>query len=333
MQQPSPKKIVAVTGASGHVGANLVRALLAEGRHVRVLEYMDIAGYAGLDVEIIQGSVLDEKSVCQLMEGAEAVYHLAAKIYLGRKRDLETEHVNIIGPRLVAKACLEHQVKRLIYFSSIHALSPYPLNGVVDENRPLNTHKRSACYDRSKAAGEQEIYAAFRQGLNTVVVSPCAVIGPLDFKPSPMGQLLINLQKKSFFPLCKGGFNWVDVRDVVAGALAAEKQGRAGERYLLAGEWLSLTEIAAIIASYSSKRAFHIPLPVPLAQLGACLVEAWGDLTKTSSTFTLASVQTLQHYRYIDAGKAKQELGFRPRSIKQTILDTLDWYKKEGKII
>lgn len=323
--------IVAVTGASGHLGANLVRALLEQGRRVRVLEHMHTNGYQGLNVEVVKGDVCSIESLEKLCQGVECVYHLAAKIYLGKKRDIETEKVNIEGSRNIAQACLHQKVKRLIYFSSIHAFSPFPLHETVDETRPLISSNKASCYNLSKAEGTHEIRKAIKQGLDAVILYPSAVIGPCDFIPSAMGKLICDISQKRLLILCEGGFNWVDVRDVVHGAIAAEKKGRTGD-YLLSGEWLKLSEIAKIIARQTQKKSFCLSLPAGLAHFVANLIEAYGDLTKTHTSFTCAAVEALQHYRSISHEKAKSELGYSPRPIEETILDTLTWHKNRKSI-
>lgn len=327
------QSIVAVTGASGHVGANLVRALLAQGRHVRVLEHrdengfpIDNAGYKGLDVEVVEGDVRSFESLDRLCNGVDVVYHLAARISLSRKRDIETERVNIEGSHHIARACLNQKVKRLIYFSSIHALSAFPLHETIDERRPFTLHDNAPCYDLSKAKGTIEIQKAIQAGLDAVILYPCAVVGPYDFMPSAMGKLLCEMSRKRLLLLCEGGFNWIDVRDVVQAALAAEKQGRTGEGYLLSGEWLRLSEIANIILRHTQKKSLCWSLPAGLAHWVGRFVEIYGGLTKTNPRFTSAVVETLQHYRYISNEKAKRELGFSPRPIEETIIDALTWH-------
>lgn len=323
-------EIVAITGASGHIGCNLVRALLKQGRHVRVLDHGDSSGYDGLNVERIKGDVCEGESLTDFFKGVNIAYHLAAKIYLGKKRNAETENVNILGTRNVANACLQNQVRRLIHFSSIHALSPYPLTETVDEERPLITDPKGIFYDLTKAAGEQEILKAIKSGLDAVILSPCGVIGPYDFCPSAMGKLLLDMSRKKFLVMCQGGFNWVDVRDIVEAALAAEKKGRIGERYLLSGEWMELSEMAKIVSTYVSKRSFRCVLPINLAHILAFFIESYGSLTQTPQIFTSAAIKTLQHYRYINNEKAKKELGFSPRPLTETLFDTLSWFESNG---
>lgn len=320
------QQIVAVTGASGHIGANLVRALINHGRRVRVLEHLNNYGYAGLNVEIVKGDVCEIDSLNKFFSGVEIAYHLAAKIYLGNKKDLLTENVNVIGTRNIARACLAKNVRRLIHFSSIHSLSPYPLNEIVDEKRPLLSGQNAPCYDLSKAAGENEIQKAIKLGLDAVILNPCGVIGPNDFYPSAMGKFICDMKKKRFLFLCQGGFNWVDVRDVVDASLVAEKKGKTGERYLISGEWVSMLKLAQIVLKNNLKSPRCYVMPASLANFFAYFIEAYGNLTKTSPSFTCAAVQTLQHYRYINNEKAKNELGYSPRPIEETIKDTLAWH-------
>lgn len=323
------KKVVAVTGASGHIGANLVHALTSQGKFVRILEYGHHLREKQSNVEVIKGDIRDLDALYKLFDGAEIAYHLATKIYLGSKRDIETEEVNILGTQNVIRACLAKKVKRLIHFSSIHALSPFPLNEVIDESRPLISDKKAPYYDLSKAAGELEIQKAIQSGLNAIILNPCGVIGPSDFEPSEMGKLIRKMSCKKFLLLCKGGFNWVDVRDVVAAAITAETQGKIGERYLLSGEWLSLSKILKIIQKQTGKTSFCCSLPASLASYIAVVIEACCRLTKSSSSFTVTAVRSLQHYRYVSNDKAKRELGFNARPIEETIIDTLAWlYRK-----
>jgi len=153
------------------------------------------------------------------VEGVEVVYHAAARISLKHDDPVATR-INTEGARNVVEACLAAGVRRLVHFSSIHACSPNPPDQPIDEARPLFDDSPLA-YDRSKAAGEGEVRAGIERGLDAVIVVPTAVIGPNDFKPSRMGRLVVDVCKRRLPATVEGGFNWVDVRDVAAGALAA----------------------------------------------------------------------------------------------------------------
>jgi dihydroflavonol-4-reductase len=219
--------MVVVTGASGHVGANLVRKLREKGRRVRVLVHRDRRAFEGLDIETATGDILDTWSLVSAFDGAEYVYHLAVHISISKRDAAEAARLNREGTRNVVDACMEAGVRRLVHFSSIHALSSKPRDEMIDESRPL-AEPSDPVYDRSKADAERVVLEAVEKGLDAVIVNPTAILGPWDFKPSYMGKFLLALCHHEFKSLVKGGFDWVDVRDVVQGALTAEQRGRKG---------------------------------------------------------------------------------------------------------
>src|SRR5207237_8277691 len=157
---------------------------------------------------------------------------------------------------------------RLCHFSSIHALSPEPRNGTVDEARPL-AEKSWLPDDRSKAGGEREIKKGVERGLDAVTVNPTAVLGPHDYRPSPLGSVLLDLYRRKLPGLVDGGFDWVDVRDVVAGALAAAEKGRTGERYLLGGARRTVLELAREVEKVTGARPPRFVSPMWLARASA----------------------------------------------------------------
>jgi len=186
---------VVVTGASGHVGANLVRALLDEGRPVRALVHANRQALAGLDIEMVEGDIANPESLLKAFDGAEVVYHLAATISLLMDSWPLLERVNVTGTRNVVEACLRSGIRRLVHFSSIHALRQEPLETTVDELRPLVDSPRCPPYDRSKAAGEIEIHRGLERGLDAVIINPTAIIAPYDYRPSRFGQILLDLAR------------------------------------------------------------------------------------------------------------------------------------------
>ena len=322
-----------VTGATGHIGVNLVRELLREGRKVRA--FVRNGGHClnGLDVEIVTGDVRDAEAVRRAARGAETVFHLAAHISIIKGEAQTVKECNIQGPRNVVGACLAEGIKKLVHFSSIHALSVLPRNGVVDETRPL-THDGEGVpdYDRSKALGEKEIAAGVEQGLHVVTVNPTGVIGPFDHRPSAMGAVLLNLYHRRVPSLVNGGFNFVDVRDVVAGALAAEARGRKGERYLLSGHWQSVPALANIVHEVTGKRPPVFVCPMWLARSAAPFAEVYAKAVGRPPLFTSAALHALRNHRHISHKKATEELGYAPRPTPETIADTFAWFR-EAKVI
>ena len=229
---------VVVTGASGHIGLNLVRALVAEKRSVRAVVHHNHQVLDGLGVEIVTGDVTDMASLTRALEGADVVYHLAGVISLLRNESPLVEKINIQGTRNVIEACRSSHVKRLVHFSSIHAINPEPLDVPVDENHPLIQGHRYPPYDLSKAEAQREIRKAIAAGLNAVVVNPTGVFGPYDYQPSFFGTALLMMANGQMPALIDGGFDWVDARDVAQGAILAEQKAPSGSEYLLSGHWV-----------------------------------------------------------------------------------------------
>ncbi len=315
-----------VTGASGHLGANLVRHLLAVGRPVRVLAYGDLRSLAGLPVERAAGDVLDEPSLTRAFQGAEVVYHLAACIsILGAQRG-RVEAVNVGGTRHVVRACQAAGVRRLVHMRSIHAFCQFPRDAPLDESRGPSDKLRAPAYDQSKARAEREVLAGVERGLDAVILNPTAVLGPFDFQPSRMGRVLRALRRGDLPALVPGGFDWVDARDVAAAALSAAERGRSGERYLLSGTYLSVAGLAALVAEVSGTRAPRWLLPHWLLRGAAPLAELWSRVSRAEPLLTRDALVALRTgHPSIRHDKARAELGFAPRPLRTTIEDALRW--------
>jgi dihydroflavonol-4-reductase len=321
-----------VTGASGHVGANLTRALLDQGSRVRALVRADTRALEGLDVELVEGDVLDRGSLERVFESAELVFHLAAKISVGHEPFEDLRRLNVDGVQNVVEACLTTGVRRLVHFSSIHAFSPFPAHEEIDETRALTDPGDGAmpAYDRTKSAGQQVVLAAADRGLDAVIVNPTAVIGPNDFKLSALGSGIVAMMKRTLPALVAGGFDWVDARDVAAGAIAAAERGRTGEAYLLSGRWRPVVELARLVGEASGSRPPRIVCPMWLARVGAPFVNLWGRLSGAPPVYTRESLWALSHHRYITNGKAERSLGYRSRPLRETVADACAWYRSVG---
>jgi dihydroflavonol-4-reductase len=328
------KGLVTVTGASGHIGANLVRGLLAQGRPVRALVHEHTAGIDGLPVEPVRCDITDASSCRRALEGAQVVYHLAACISVGWDSAPKVQAVNVDGTRNLVEACLANRVERLVHFSSIHAFSADPNDGLIDEQRPLAENQpTNLIYDRTKAEGERVVAAAVARGLDGVIVNPCAAIGPNDFQPSAMGQVLLDLYRGRFLALISGaGFNWVDVRDVVQSALLAECRGRKGAHYLLSGHWLSLVDLAQLWGKVSGGKIPRWVVPMGLARAAAPFAVGWARVMRRRPLFTSDSLRVLRNHRKISHAQASAELGHAPRPLEETLRDTYEWFKQTGRL-
>ncbi len=325
---------VVVTGASGFVGGNLVKALLERGEQVRtpIHQEQEREMLEGLDVEIVYGDVRDPESLRRAFDGAELVYHLAAHISLLMSDWPVVKEVNVTGTRHVVEACLDRGVLRLVHCSSFHALVQEPLDLPLDESRPLLESPRKPPYGRSKAGGEKEIQKGIAQGLDAVILSPTGIIGPDDRRPSYFGEILLRISHGKMPLIVEGGCNWVDVRDVVEGILRAAEQAATGAKYLLSGHYVSLADLAALVGEITGVRPPRIVLPMWLAHIYAPFNTAFNLLAGKSPRLTPAALQDLSDNPNVSYERAARDLGYSPRPFKQTLLDTLRWFWENGHL-
>lgn len=326
--------IVVVTGASGHVGGALVRALLERGHRVRALVRADVRALEGLDIERFAGDVRDPASLARAFAGADVVVHAAAHVSVRRADARLTEAVNVGGTEAVLAACRLAGVRRLVHFSSIHAFAQRPFDRPVDEDRPLCDERPArslAPYDRTKAESERRVRDAAAAGLGVVILNPTAVIGPYDYKPSFTGRVLLALAHGRLPGLVDGGFDWVDVRDVAAATataaerLAARRDGADLRRYLLPGHWASLADVAALAAAVTGVAAPRWVAPPWLARIAAPFATGAALALGRQPLFTGISLDAIDSNHCIDGSRAASDLAHRPRPLADTIRDTVRW--------
>lgn len=325
---------VVVTGASGHLGANLVRTLLERGHRVRALVHRHTQAIEGLNVEIARGDVLDSHSMRRALAGAEVVYHLAAVISIAGDRHGRVRAVNVDGAEHVARAALQCGVRRLVHCSSVHAFDLHSGPPTIDETArrvPAGSRSHTA-YDRSKAGGERRVRRLITEGLDAVILHPTSVIGPHDFEPSRMGRFFLHLQRRSLTSLVSGSFDFVDVRDVVAGLIAAAERGRSGESYLISGHHHRIRELAGIAAEITGVPLPRFTAPMWAARLGAPVVGLVSRATRKDPLYTTESLAVLRSGARIDHTKATTDLGHRPRPTVETVADLYRWFAERGML-
>jgi len=321
---------ILVTGAAGHIGGNLVRALLAQGHPVRALVHRDRRALEGLDVEVAEGDLLDPDSLRVALDGIETLYHLAGVISIDGDRTGRVRRTNVLGVREVMSRAREAGVKRVVHFSSIHAFDSTSSGPALDERTERVRDGVHPAYDLSKRDGEVEVRRAVAAGLDAVIVNPTGVIGPLDFKPSRMGQVFIDLHQRKMPALVGGGFDFVDVRDVVAGAIAAAESGRTGENYLLSGQRSTVREIAEAAETVTGVPAPRMETPMALARAVAPLAVWFSRLTGSEPLFTPESLAALRTRREVSHEKASRELGYSPRPLQESVRDIYACFRHRG---
>jgi dihydroflavonol-4-reductase len=322
---------VTITGATGHIGANLVRALLQKGERVRVLVRNDRRAVEGLQVERVRADVLDRESLVRAFTGARMVYHLAGHVSILEDAE-RLQAVNVDGTRNVIEACLECGVGRLVHAGSIEALLRPSKPDPIDESVEPGFGYPTTIYGRTKAQGELLVRAGIARGLDAVIVYPTAVVGPFDFKPSFFGQFFLDFGRMQTPALVPGGFDLVDVRDVVAGLLAAADRGRKGEGYLLSGGYLTVKEIAETTQECTGVPRPRIVVPYWLAYPAAVLAPWYYRLVGRRPRFTRMAVKMLQDGRKVSCEKSRRELDYSPGDPREGIRAAVAWFRESGRL-
>jgi len=322
-----------VTGASGHLGANVVRALVAAGEKVRAVDIRPGAALQGLGVEFVRGDVLDPSSLENALAGAEFVLHLAARISIAGDPDGSVWRVNVDGVRNVAEAALTAGVRRLVHCSSVHAYDAAAIRGPVRENGLRSTDSRLPVYDRSKAAGEAALHRVVERGLDAVILNPSGMIGPVDPEPSRMGRVFLAMFRGRMPIAVRGAFDWVDVRDVAAALIAAADRGRTGDNYLIAGQRASVNELGKLAADVAGRQPPRLAVPLAPVKLAALVaVRVAGPRRAGKLLLTPESLHALETAPIIDCSKAVAELGYRPRPLAETVADLHASFLADGRL-
>lgn len=321
-----------VTGASGHIGSNLVRALLAQGKALKVGAYRDSQSFTGLDVERCEIDVLNLDSLTKAMAGVDVVYHLVGRIPLTGASGKLMMRVNVEGVQNTMEAAKRAGVERVVHFASVHAFYYNDLSKPIDESFPLADKKGFSAYERSKALGLMLAKKAADDGLDVVVVCPSAVVGPYDFKRSPMGDLFTRLYLGKLPALVDGGFDFVDARDVAKGAIAACEKGEKGEHYFLTNRTFTFDVLAKLAAEAGGFEAKLKSVPYWLAAFGAPFTEFWAYLRGTPPLYTRESIHTVKGAPSFSHEKAKAAFGYKPRPIERSLEDIYGWFLETGRL-
>jgi len=324
-----------VTGATGFVGANVVRELLRDGRSVRVLvrPTSDRRAIEGLPLEVCEGDLLDPASLARGVKGVRHVYHVAADYRLWAREQRELYRTNVDGTRAVFAACARAGTERVVYTSTVGALG-IPKDGRPGtETTPVTLADMIGPYKRSKFLAEQVALEWASRGLPTVIVNPSAPVGPWDAKPTPTGQLVVDFLCGRMFATLDTGLNLVHVRDVARGHLLAAEQGRAGEKYILGNRDLSLAEIFGMLARLTGRPAPRLTLPYALAWCGALGMEAAARLSGRPPRASLTAVRMARKRMYFSPAKAVRELGLPQTPVETALRDAVEWFTARGYAI
>ena len=318
-----------VTGGGGRLGNVLVRRLVESGQKVRVLEPGTLPeSLEGLDIEFMSGSVLDSRDVGRATDGADVVYHLAAKIDLSPKKDPMMYTLNVEGSRKVVDACLSRGL-RLVHTSSHHALEREPLDQPLTEDKPLALNEKCE-YHRSKAIGETIVLDGCQRGLDAVIVNPGSMVGPHDYEPSMIGAALIDMYFGRVPVLLEVLSDYVDVRDVADGMIAAAEKGRRGERYFLTGDVIPIMEMVSLYGELTGAKVPTHALPLWVGWVLLPFARAAAAATKKEPFITADMLRASVSNQVVSHDKAHRDLGYTIRPLRESLTDAVAWYRERG---
>ncbi len=332
------KRIYIITGVGGHLGNTVAGELLAAGETVRgfAMPNEDVTMLYGDAVSIVRGDVREKNSLEPLFFGLDStdetyVIHCAGIVSVASKYDQRVVDVNVRGTQNVVDLCMEHNVKKLVYISSVHAIPELP-NGVVQhEIEGFRPDAVVGLYAKTKAAATQIVLDAAKNGLDATVIHPSGIIGPNDYGHGHLTQMIINYLNGSLTACVEGGYDFVDVRDVAEGVIAATKKGKKGECYILSNRYIPVRELLNTLSRVTGGRKIRTVLPLWFAKLTAPLAELYYKIRKEAPLFTRYTLYTLTSNARFTYEKAKNDLGYKPRDLSTTIKDTVAFLKRERK--
>lgn len=326
------KRIYIVTGASGFLGNNIIRMLEHDDNaEVRafVLNGESISSLNNLKCSIYYGDVTKADTLNSVFDGCDGVeifvIHCAAVVYIKSKYNSRVYDVNVNGTKNIVDKVLEYNAK-LIYVSSVHAIPEKSDGDLISEVSIFNPDDVVGLYAKTKAEAARYVMDSVKdKGLNACIVHPSGILGPYDFSNSHLTALVREIVRGKL-PMCvKGGYDFVDVRDVAKGIIMACDKGKMGECYIMSGEFVSIKKLADLVCDVVGKKRIKVVLPIMIAKIVAPFYEMYYNVKGKTPLFTKYSLYTLSSNSNFSNEKAKRDLGFVNRNITDTVKDMVMW--------
>ena len=322
-----------VIGGAGFIGRTLVEELLAQGRNpIRVLDTREAPEALADRVDYIRGSILDDQQLNVAMQGCDSVFHLAAipELWLPDKRLYE--RVNTQGTQKVLNAATRVQVGRLVYTSTESIVAgTRKSRSHANESTQASIRDMPGPYCRSKFLAEQAAFKAAREGLPVVIVNPTLPIGSGDERLTPPSRMLLGFLNGDYPAYLDSAFNLIHVRDIARGHLLAAERGTPGQRYILAGENLRLSELLQVLNELTGIEMPRKRVPWPLAYIFAALSEWVADqITHKPPSAPLTGVRLARHPMFFNNQRTRQELGLEVTPVRQALSEAIEDYQRRG---
>jgi dihydroflavonol-4-reductase len=317
---------VAITGGNGHIGNAVIEELIRRGYAIKALIHSKSNFLEIRNIETVKGSLHDEESLLDLMKDCDYLIHCAAVISINGDQNQLVQKTNIEGFENVLKAAKKSNLKRIVHLSSVHAYDHLPIDQPLNETRNFVSDKAYS-YDKSKRDGQLIALKYFEEGLPVIVVNPTCVFGPPNYARCKQNNAFISMSKRRIPFVFKGGYNWVDVRDVANSICNALTQGQLGQSYILGGNYYTLKDLSRVVAKVSNKRIPCFEVPTSLVKSFLPIIGFYYKIRKQDPSVTRESIEILEFgNKFIESEKAKRDLGHNPRLVDETVKDLLSWH-------
>lgn len=326
---------VLVTGATGFIGNHVTRLCLEKGDEVRVMVMPgeDRSPLDGLDVEFVEGNLLDPPSLEKAVQGVEQLYHLAALFAVWTKDPDLHYKINVDGAESILRAAMAAGVEKVVYTSSIAAIGIPGDGSMANEDTKFNCWPWASEYIMSKYISHQMVKGLVSEGLPATMVMPGLPFGPGDRMPTPTGSMIVRTLKGQMKNYWDGGVCPVDVRDVAKGHVLAMEKGRIGESYCLANKEGNMSNKAFLdmvgrVAGIDNVAKNEVSGKVMLRV--AKLAELWSKITGKAPVTTYKNTLYILQHCYVDPTKAIEELGMPQTPIETAVRDSVEWFRANG---
>lgn len=325
-----------LTGATGYLGQTIIEQLLEKNAKISALVMNNdpLVKELPKEVEIVYGNVCDKDSLEPFFAQANkqtCVIHCAGIISVASKNDDRIYKVNVGGTKNIIKCCLNHNVGKLVYISSVHSIPEKPKGIVITEEAQFLPELVEGDYAKSKAMATALVLEAAKQGLNTSVVFPSGIIGPGDKGQGSVTDVLLSFMAGKLPIAVTGGYDFVDVRDVASGIIACSEKGLPGKGYILSGHYATVKDILEIIKKLFNLKYKVTYLPLIFAKIFAYFNEKWCLYKKKPLSITPYAVSVLDSNGQFSSKAASEAFGYKPRPLENTLKDTIAWLKETGR--
>jgi dihydroflavonol-4-reductase len=327
-----------VTGATGFLGSHVARVLAEQGSDLRLLvrPTSDLRNLEGLNADRVAGDLRDPASIEKALSGCDVVFHVAADYRLWVRDPAEMYRSNVEGTRSLLEAARKQGVRRVVYTSSVATMgftSKTNYGNVADEQSPVGIDDMIGHYKRSKFMAEQVAVEAARSGVDVVIVNPTTPIGERDIKPTPTGRIVVDFLKRKFPAYVETGLNLVDATECARGHVQALEKERAGERYILGGENLTLKQILDRLAAITGLKSPTVKLPYFFALATGVVDEmVMGRLLGREPRATIDAVRMGRKMMFVSSAKAERELGWRTVPVEGALRRSVEWFRANGYV-